>query len=190
MAKIASQYPITTGYGCLKGYPLNYCGPGKGFHRGVDRAMPVGTGVVVNGVEIANSGKTGYVTGPHLHIGRWVNGVVTNPGTGGFAFANAVVTQVDNIPNDANGKFVRIQADGASWVYLHLSEIKCKVGQKLKVSAPLPIPIIRKFYTVVSGDTVTRISARYGISIDTFRKLNPGIVNINYIYVGQVVRVK
>lgn len=123
----ASQYPITTPYGKVAGYPLN-----NGFHNGIDYGCPVGTPVVVNGVTIGLSGATGYVTGPHLHVGRWVNGQVTDPGVGGgFHFNSAVVTEVSH--DATNGNFVRIQGDGASWVYLHLSKQLVSVGQELKV---------------------------------------------------------
>ena len=121
----AKDYPITTPYGQVAGYPLN-----GGFHRGEDRAMPVGTQVIVNGVLIGLSGNTGASTGPHLHVGRWVGGAVTAPNGGGFNFNSAVVTEVGY--DAASGNFIRIQADGASWVYLHLSKQLVSKGQELK----------------------------------------------------------
>lgn len=124
----AKDYPVTTPYGQVPGYPLN-----GGFHNGIDYGAPSGTPVVVNGKTIGLVGATGYVTGAHLHVGRWVGGTVTNPGVGGgFSFNSAVVTQVDTVGNSNNGKFVRIQGDGASWVYLHLSQINVSVGQSLQ----------------------------------------------------------
>jgi murein DD-endopeptidase MepM/ murein hydrolase activator NlpD len=152
--------------------------------------MPQGTPVVVNGVQIGLSGQSGFVTGAHLHIGRFVNGVDTPPHNGGFVFNNAIVTQIASDPT--NGNYVRVQADGASWVYLHLSKQTCKVGQKLIVpKPPLPIPFIRQYYTVVSGDTVTKIAAKYGHSAGWIIYLNPQIQpNPNFITVGQRLRVK
>lgn len=127
----ASDYPITTGYGQVPGYPLN-----GGFHNGVDRAMPNGTPVIVNGVTIGLSNNTGASTGPHLHMGRYVNGSPTNPGGGGFTFNSAVVhsTGQDNM----NGKFIRITGDGAIWNYLHLQSIAVAQGQVLKKEEPMP----------------------------------------------------
>ena len=122
----AKDYPITTPYGKVAGYPLN-----NGFHNGIDYGCPTGTPVVVNGVTIGLSGATGYVTGAHLHVGRWVNGTVTNPQVGGgFQFNNAVVSEIGY--DTTNGNYVRVQADGASWVYLHLSKTLVKVGQVLQ----------------------------------------------------------
>ncbi len=128
--KTANQYPVTTPYGKVAGYPLN-----NGFHNGIDYGCPTGTPVVVNGVQIGLSGSTGYSTGPHLHVGRWVNGLPTNP-KGGFTFKSAKVTEINQ--DKTNGKYVRVQADGASWVYLHLSKQTCKVGQTLKGASMSP----------------------------------------------------
>jgi len=51
-------------------------------------------------------------------------------------------------------------------------------------------PSTKKYYRVRLGDTVTKISAKHGISVAKFRKLNPKIKNINLIFPGQKVRVK
>ncbi len=130
----ASDYPISFPYGATS---PPYGTPARPYHRGQDRAMPVGTPVIVNGVQIGLSGVSGLTTGSHLHIGRFVGGVDTNPGGGGFSFNNAVVTQ---IASDAtNGNFVRLTADGASWVYCHLRNQTCRVGQVLR-PAPQQTP--------------------------------------------------
>lgn len=130
----ASTFPITELYGCQPGYPLNsnMCPPGQGFHKGIDYGCPVGTPIVVNRVTIGISGATGAVTGPHVHVGRWVNGQSTDPGVGnGWKFNSAVVTEIGSDPT--NGNFVRVQGDGASWVYLHMSDnSKVKVDQVLQ----------------------------------------------------------
>jgi hypothetical protein len=124
--KDASQYPITQPYGYDPSYPLN-----GGWHRGIDYGSPTGTPVVVNGVTIGLSGSTGAVTGPHLHVGRFVNGAATDPGTGnGFTLDNAVV--FDTGYDAVNGNYVRVKGSGALWVYLHLSKINVKRGDKLQ----------------------------------------------------------
>lgn len=136
----ASQYPITTPFGWVDGYPLNQdaAHPGQGFHNGIDYGCPAGTPVVVNGVTIGLSGNTGYSTGAHCHVGRWVGGKSTDPGVGGgFHFDDATVTECKE--DATNGKYVRVQADGASWVYLHLSDnTLVSPGQELKKEADMP----------------------------------------------------
>jgi len=185
MSKTAKDYPVKYPYGYSKAY-------GPAFHTGEDRPAPSGTPVVVNGVQIGLVGSTGYSTGPHLHIGKYSGGVSHNPAGQGFTFKNAKVTEVGE--DGRNGKFVRVQADGYSWVYLHLSKQTCRVGQVLKVSSPAPIPILRKIHTIKRGETVDSISRKYGLdrrnNYQGFRRLNPGVKNVNWVYVGQKVRVK
>lgn len=137
----ASDYPVTFPYGAT-GSPYSSSNP----HKGDDRAMPSGTPILVNGVQIGTSGKTGFVTGPHLHIGKYANGQHYNPQGKGFSFNDAVVTQVDGLDNDANGRYVRVQGDGFSWVYLHMNTISVSVGQRL--AAPSAYP---KWVRVTSG---------------------------------------
>lgn len=122
----ASDYPITEGYVFDPSYPLN-----GGVHKGIDYGCPIGTPVVVNGSVIGYSGVTGYVTGPHLHVGRWVGGLPTNPGNyGGFSLNGARVTGTGY--DKENGNFVQIQDNtGAVWCYLHLNQITVSKGQPL-----------------------------------------------------------
>ncbi|MGG0657451.1 M15 family metallopeptidase [Rummeliibacillus pycnus] len=46
-----------------------------------------------------------------------------------------------------------------------------------------------KYHTVVSGETLTGIAAKYKTTIDQIVKLNKDIKNIDLIYVGQKIRV-
>lgn len=140
----ASDYPITEEYGWQISYPLhtspadpavpsnekeNYPGTGYGFHTGRDWGCPMGTPIIVNGVQIGLSGNTGETFGPHVHVGRYVGGVATNPETP-WVFNSAVVTEIGE--DATNGKYVRVQADGASYVYLHMSQQTATKGQVLK----------------------------------------------------------
>ncbi len=192
--KTAKDYKITFGYGAIdgvyygasaKGKPT-YIGP---YHRGEDRAMPQGTPVVVNGVQIGLAGATGAASGPHLHVGRFVDGDDTDPDGGGFSFKNAEVTEINE--DDVNGKYVRVQADGASWVYLHLSKQTARVGQKL--IAPKPIPVAQ-YYTVVSGDNLSMIARKKKTTLAALKKLNPvnklHSHNYDLIYPGEKIRFK
>jgi len=160
-----SQYPVTFGYGDTS---PPYGTPSMPFHRGEDRACPSGTPVIVNGVQIGLSGSTGWSTGPHLHIGRFAGGS-TNPNGGGFSFGDAVVTQVkeDNI----NGKYVRVQADGASWVYLHLSEQTCSVGQHLTAPAPQQQPPFTLTDITPKQITINRPTNRWNMGYQDLQQM-------------------
>lgn len=43
-----------------------------------------------------------------------------------------------------------------------------------------------KKYTVKKGDTLSRIGAKYGVTVPELAKAN-GIINVNLIHVGQVL---
>lgn len=112
----AFDYPITETYGYHADYPLN-----NGFHNGVDYGCPIGTPIVINGVQIGVSGATGAVSGQHLHVGHIVGG---SPGPispqDGRNVSGARVTEINE--DATNGKYVRLaDADGTNWVYLHMS---------------------------------------------------------------------
>lgn len=123
-----TDYPVTTPYGQVAGYPLN-----NGFHTGIDYGCPNNTPVVVNGVQIGLSNNTGASTGPHCHVGRYVNGQVTNPGVGG-GFSLKAPVRVTTVSSDTtNGKYVRLtDGDGVQWVYLHLGRQDVAQGQTLQ----------------------------------------------------------
>jgi murein DD-endopeptidase MepM/ murein hydrolase activator NlpD len=152
MAKSAKDYPVTFPYGATSS-PYSKAYP----HQGDDRACPSGTPVKVNGVQIGLVGSTGWSTGPHLHVGKWANGRSYNPNKQGFSFKNAKVTEINQ--DSKNGKYVRVQADGYSWVYLHLSKQTAKVGQVLKAPVATPKPV---YTTVRAGEGLSAIAKRAG----------------------------
>lgn len=143
MAKTAKDYPITTKFGCLKNYPLNHnmCSrPGYGLHRGVDRAMKSNTPLRVtsklhpkpNGKLLGKTGNTGMSSGPHLHIGKFINGQPVNPSTYGFNFPKGA-TVYSTGESSVNGKYIKLRdnATGYIWFYCHLSRIDVKMGQTI-----------------------------------------------------------
>jgi LysM repeat protein len=64
----------------------------------------------------------------------------------------------------------------ASWIY---------AGQVINLPTAAPV-----YYTVQSGDTLRRIAGWYGTSVYALQSLNPQIYNANWIYAGQVIRVR
>jgi len=64
----------------------------------------------------------------------------------------------------------------ASWIY---------AGQVLNIPYAAP-----QYYTVQYGDTLKMIAGWYGTSIYSLQVLNPQIYNSNWIYAGQVIRVR
>lgn len=44
------------------------------------------------------------------------------------------------------------------------------------------------YYVVHKGDTLIKISEKYGVSVEEIHKLNPQMRNSTRVYVGQVLR--
>lgn len=128
----AKDYPVSFPYGATTPPYGTVANP---YHRGDDHYMPDGTPVVINGTQIGLSGHTGWVTGPHLHIGRFVNGKDTNPNGQGFNLPNPV-TVTDFGYDATNGNYVGLRdGQGIRWVYLHLNSSNVVVGQVLQQGA-------------------------------------------------------
>ncbi|MFT8488007.1 LysM peptidoglycan-binding domain-containing protein [Oenococcus sicerae] len=62
------------------------------------------------------------------------------------------------------------------------------VGEKLKLSGSVATSTAT-YYTVCSGDNLSSIASRFGTSYQSIANLN-GLKNANYIYVGQILRIK
>jgi peptidoglycan DL-endopeptidase LytE len=67
-------------------------------------------------------------------------------------------------------------------------------GQRLNVPAPgsippTPPPTSGQIYTVQRGDTMRKIAARLGTSLEALAAVNPQVGNINLIYVGQKLNI-
>lgn len=146
----ASNYPVTFAYGATT---PPYGTAALPYHRGDDRAMPVGTRVIVNGTQIGLSGNTGLSTGAHLHIGRFVGGKDTNPNGSGFSLTPPVM--VTTVSGDGtNGNFVRLtDGNGVQWVYLHLSKQTVTQGQTLSTGATMDDKDITAMY-LAAGKSV------------------------------------
>ena len=68
-------------------------------------------------------------------------------------------------------------------------------GQRLTIYAagpgnpPPPPPPSGQTYYVARGDTLRKIAARFGTTVDVLIQMNPNISNPNVIYVGQAISV-
>jgi hypothetical protein len=158
---VPQDFPVTTPFGQVPGYPLN-----NGFHNGIDYGCPTGTPVIVNGITIGISNNTGASTGPHLHVGKYVNGQVQDPGVGnGFQFNSAVV--YDTGYDSTNGNYVRITGDGALWNYLHLEEVLVTKGQVLEgeddMTQSEAEKVVTYFYRLGTGDYPNPGQAAYWV---------------------------
>lgn len=122
MAKTLIDYPINFPYGSSEPpYSTAH------RHRGDDRAAPLGTPIVIEGITIGKVGMTGMATGYHCHIQEWI-GNISNTRKPQNSFKGGLVTAATS--SSDFGNYVTIQtADGWQDSYCHLSEINVKVGQ-------------------------------------------------------------
>jgi nucleoid-associated protein YgaU len=126
-------------------------------------------------------------------LARWFEDVV--PGTA------SIVELIHTTPfADDNGFYVkdgqRIASYGAATDAAHLNHVHLAMSQAqltpalARLGAPHPVPSSAVTYTVVSGDTLTAIAAKFHTTVPAILKLNPSIEDPNVISVGQRIRVK
>lgn len=146
----ADEYPINFPYGKKLSpfygsmIPDGYNGTVAPAHHGDDRACPIGTPVRVGDTIIGYTGKTGTVTGPHLHndkykpgryssgvyIGGSVNRTYFKP-SNGFDISGKVILSTYS---GTAGNMVVIQGnDGYFYRYLHLNSRAVSVGKVINV---------------------------------------------------------
>lgn len=67
------------------------------------------------------------------------------------------------------------------------------ISDTVKVVAPEPKPVppavVKRYYTVRSGDSYGKIASKHGTTVTRLKQLNPG-VNPSKIQVGQKIRTK
>ena len=86
-------------------------------------------------------------------------------------------------------KFSVAQSDIIKWNNISNPNL-IQPGQILKLKAPVPVaPSVPDTYTVKSGDTLSAIAGKYGLTTTAIQGLN-GIPNPNNIYAGQVLKLK
>lgn len=118
--KTAKDYPINNPYNPPK-------------HNGVDRAMPIGTPIIIGNTTIGLSGNTGLSTGPHIHTQAGTDFAcqnVINPAP--YEFKPGTVVGIRTTDTGEWGKYVKLKAGSKYIVYAHLSKVNVKVGDIIK----------------------------------------------------------
>ena len=127
--KDLASYPISFPYGVTT-TPYNPSHP----HRGNDRAAPLGTPIIVQGITIGFVGMTGLATGPHCHTQEW-QGSKLNVRRPQNEFKPGMVVEVDvngTTGDKSLGKYVTVRnADGWNTSYCHMNMVNAKVGDNI-----------------------------------------------------------
>lgn len=187
MAKTLNRYPVTFAYGAKDGYyygPRGIVGP---YHRGDDRACPIGTPVVVGNTTIGLTGKSGLASGPHCHIQAVKKNTWTDVNPRPYSFKPGTVVGAGY--HSQFGYFVKIRVGSIDVIYAHLSATRVKYGQVVGAAAPkAPAKV---YYTARPGDYLHRIAGKFGISLRRLLDLNPiKKRNPDKLNVGERLRVK
>lgn len=129
---------------------------------------------VFEGVKIGNSGATGVVTGPHLHLQVYKNGILTNP----LDIINddpVVAPQGYIMPPGGNLSYAA-KTLGVSLESLINANPQYKNNPDMvHVGAVLNVPsgFTEKVYVVQSGDNLYNIAAAHGMSLEQLLQKNP-----------------
>ncbi|THG30668.1 M23 family metallopeptidase [Naasia lichenicola] len=130
---IANDFPVTFGYRATDGVFYGPKGSVGKYHRGNDRACPVGTPIVIGGVIIGYTGNTGVTGGPHLHIQAGTDiacqkDIDPTP----YEFQPGTVVAVGI--GSQWGNYVTVRVGDSYVTYCHLSSVATFVGQELTTS--------------------------------------------------------
>ncbi len=126
-------------------------------------------------------------------LARWLEDVI--PG------AANIVELIHTTPfADDNGFYVKNgrriasygpETDAAHLNHVHLALSVAQVTAALvRAKGTKPVPPSAVTYSVVSGDTLTAIAAKFNTTIAAILKLNPFIKNPDLIHVGDRIRVR
>lgn len=120
----AKDYPVTFKYGATTP-PYSPSRP----HKGADRACPVGTPIVIDGVTIGLTGRSGKVTGPHLHNQAGYDKACQNTfDPSRVEFRPGLVVYTRSVDTGDWGKCITMLVGADYITYAHLSQVNVKVG--------------------------------------------------------------
>lgn len=146
--------------------------------------LPLYCNAYVNGVKTQLAGLVRRRQAELELFNKGINNVTPNPGRVKNADGTYTVQSGDTLGSIAD-EFGYNYEDLAKWS--NISDANCiSVGQIIRFSAPSSTTVNN--YTVVTGDNLSSIAAKFNTTVSNLCSLN-NISNPNLIYVGQVLKI-
>ena len=148
--------------------------------------LPLYCNAYVNGVKTQLPGLVRRRQAELELFNKGINNVTSNSGRVKNADGTYTVKPGDTLGSIAD-EFGYNYEDLAKWS--NISDANCiSVGQIIRFSAPVTTTNSTNTYTVVSGDNLSSIAAKFNTTVSNICSLN-NISNPNLIYAGQVLKI-
>lgn len=159
------------------------------YYGHLSRFMVVPGQWVRAGEVVGAGGSTGRTTGPHLHFETRYRGFAFDPQwiinfQTGTLRANVFVLLRSYL--NASSQYTQQTLSEEDDIYSGVEQAMSK--EKRSSEDALAAKDAAQYHRVRSGETVSAICRKYGVSQKTVAKLNPN-VNLNKIHIGQKIRV-
>lgn len=173
---------VSFAYNCGIGSLNNICSCNS--TKEIAAELPLYCNAYVNGVKTQLAGLVRRRQAELELFNKRINNVTTNPGRVKNADGTYTVQSGDTLGSIAD-EFGYNYEDLAKWS--NISDANCiSVGQIIRFSAPSSTTVNN--YTVVTGDNLSSIAAKFNTTVSNLCSLN-NISNPNLIYVGQVLKI-
>lgn len=178
MVRIAQSKNRKTGYGYY--VVVRHFNGLETFYAHLDKVLVEPNQMVTSGEIIGLAGNTGRSTGPHLHYEVRYQGRPINP------------RDVIDFDSTLTAKNEVLNLTANHFVYPKKSS-RVSQSSKAKTSSPTSKSVAstsagtKGIWTVKSGDTLSRIAARTGTSVNRLRQLN-GASRTKVLRIGQKIK--
>lgn len=180
----------------MKGHIGTYIGKViAGKYNVIECTGSFGGGVVYSWIDAdgtRRNQKGGYTAKKWTHHGRpsrWVSECIEEPKNPDPKKDDKIIAQEIIDGKWGNGEDRKNRLKAAGYTDEDIKRIQALVNEMCK-NPSKPAENQEVWHTVKTGEVLSVIANRYGVTVDSIMKLNPSIKNPNIIYTGQKIRIK